>query len=596
VVGNFTVNSGGTIVVNGPTTVNGNLSLTAGDASATSIIDDNLGALSVTGTTTVASSGGVVLDGANDFGTLMFNGITGASTFSDINNLTVSGNATGAMTVTAGGAGGVPGPWALTLGTMNVGSLIATAGTGGGGDSGTVTQLADTALHVENTASFKSTNANIVIGNNGNSFGRVAVDAGNGAVTLVEDGTLKLGNLIGRGSSSITSRFGSIIEDSANDNSISNNGTLTLNAVNGSISIGNTTHTAGVTVGNLTAVVLNAPNGSASIITNNTVSLGATNVNSLAVMATNNITQSAGVKVFGSATFNSTAGNVVLSNSTNNFGRLSLTVGGASRNITITEGGTLNLGTVSMPANSSGNFSATSLSGDIVDNGFGGVKFGGTIVGQTANVGTGIVTLVASNGNIVLDDLTTEFVTNGGVVFNAQNVTLKPLGQSTIYLGAAGTSSVAGNLTVQSSVGSIANNGDLNISGNASFETGTGNISVTSAGNRFGTVQFVGNQVSISQVNDMNIVRGSQAIGQAQLASTGSYITIAEGTGLVSFGNTVSMVASGNITLPDALQAVGQLSVNASGTKDLSALSVSGDLNGQVPVNLGTGAYVPPQN
>ena len=245
-----------------------------------------------------------------------------------------------------------------------------------------------------------------------------------------------------------------------------------------------------------------------------------------------------------------------------------------------------------MPASSTGNFTATSVSGDIIDTGLGGVRAGGAI----GSVGTGIVTLAALNGNIVLDDPTTDFPTTGGVVFNAQNVTLSPLGQANIVLGSANLASVAGNLTVTSAIGNITNAGDLNIAGTASFQTGNGNITVGQSGNRFGTVRFIGNQVSISQVNDMNLLKGSTAIGPAQLASTGSYVTIAPtGTGVISFGNTVGISASSSITLPDFVQAVGQMTVNAAGTKDLSALSIAGDLGGQTPVNLGTGTYVAPQ-
>jgi len=603
-VGNLTVNSGGAIVVDGGILVTGSASLTAADTGASSITDNNtVGRMQVAGVTTLSSAGAIVLDGGQDFSSIMLNGVSGNTTVYDLNNVSISGNATGAVNVRAGAntvVGVIAAPWALTLGNMNVGSLEARAQDGGGGISGTVTQLAGTSLHVENLAAFFAEEASIIIGNNGNSFGRVeATVAGTAAatktLTIVEDGTLKVGTISNaRGNSTVTSRFGSIIEDTLNNVTVTNNGTLTLNAVNGSILLGNTTHTAGVTTGNLTAAVINAPTGAAAIITNNQVALGNVNANSLTVTTTagtGNITQSQGLKVFGSASFVS-AGNIVLSNTTNNFGRVALTTSGAAKNITITEGGTLNLGNVSMPASATGNFTATSVGGDIIDTGLGGVRPGGAI----GSVGTGIVTLAALNGNIVLDDPTTDFPTSAGVVFNAQNVTLSPLGQANIVLGSANLASVAGNLTVTSAIGNITNAGDLNIAGTASFQTGNGNITVGQSGNRFGAVRFIGNQVSISQVNDMNILKGSTAIGPAQLASTGSYVTISpDGSGVVSFGNTVGISASSSITLPDAVQAVGQMTVNAAGTKDLSALSIAGDLGGQTPVDLGTGTYVAPQ-
>ena len=603
-VGNLTVNSGGAIVVDGGILVTGMASLTAADTGASSITDNNtVGRMQVAGATTLSSAGAIVLDGGQDFSSIVLNGVSGNTTVYDLNNVSISGNATGAVNVRAGAnsvVGVIAAPWALTLGNLNVGSLDARAQDGGGGISGTVSQLAGTSVHVENLAAFFAEEASIIIGNNGNSFGRVeATVAGTAAatksITIVEDGTLKVGTISNaRGNSTVTSRFGSIIEDTLNNVTVTNNGTLTLNAVNGSILLGNTTHTVGATSGNVTAAVINAPTGAAAIITSNQIALGNVNANSLTVTSTGgtgNITQSQGLKVFGSASFVS-AGNIVLSNTTNNFGRVALTTSGAAKNITITEGGTLNLGNVSMPASATGNFTATSVGGDIIDTGLGGVRPGGAI----GSVGTGIVTLAALNGNIVLDDPTTDFPTSAGVVFNAQNVTLSPLGQANIVLGSANLASVAGNLTVTSAIGNITNAGDLNIAGTASFQTGNGNITVGQSGNRFGAVRFIGNQVSISQVNDMNILKGSTAIGPAQLASTGSYVTISpDGSGVVSFGNTVGISASSSITLPDAVQAVGQMTVNAAGTKDLSALSIAGDLGGQTPVDLGTGTYVAPQ-
>ena len=79
------------------------------------------------------------------------------------------------------------------------------------------------------------------------------------------------------------------------------------------------------------------------------------------------------------------------------------------------------------------------------------------------------------------------------------------------------------------------------------------------------------------------------------LASTGGNVTISNvGGGAVSFGNTASISASGSIILPKLVQAVGTLTLTASGTKDLSALSLASDLSGKAPVNVGTGTYLPP--
>jgi len=611
--------------------------VTLGGATNTSITQSG-GTLNVTGTTSIASPGNALLFRGNDFNNVVLANSTGGALVNDINNLTISGNAAGTVTARAGAnSGGTVGTsplageanaWSLTIGQINVGSLIAVASNGGSGNSGTITQTTGTRIHSENLASFNSTNNNIVIGNNGNNFGRVEVTVsstdGSRTVTVVEDGTMKLGTLNSRGNTTLTSRFGSIIEDPAANVTVTQNGTLTANAVNGSILLGNTTHTAGTTGGNLVTVIANAPQGAVAFQSSANLTLG--NVTALSIIATSgsNIAQSSGsrIAVFGASNFTA-VNNITLSSETNNFGRVSLTTTSANTNIAVTESGTLNIGTVAMgdrgmaatttvpvlPATpavaGSGNFTATSVNGDIIDTGLGGAKFGGLIAPSgssnagTLLSGTGVVTLNATNGNIVLDDPTTDFHTVTGVVFAARNVTLAPLGGTSvtplpIRLGAPGAIATATNLEVRSAIGSITNGGPITVTDDAYFQTGNSNITLNDVGNRFGTVRFSGNQVRITQTNDINIVTGSSALGLAEFVS-GSYIAITNRGGSVTFGSTANFTAAGSITLPKLLQAAGTLTVNAAGTKDLSALSISADLAGRTPLNLGTGTYLPPQ-
>lgn len=603
ITGNLTVNSGGTIAATGALAVAGDLSLIAADPSATSITQTT--GISATGVTTLASSGNIVLTNVgNNFNSVVFNGVTGNARVDDANNITASGNATALVDVRAGANNGIGGAFAVTLGNLKVGSLNAQAqdGTGGtgGGISGTITQTAGTAIHSEGVASFTAEGANIVINNAGNNFGRLNATAGTAGITLRENGTIKLGVISNNGSNTtITSETGSIIEDSAIGSAATSytttNATISLNAANGSIQLGGLTNVVAgpVTAGGSTRITASAPNGSVQLFSSGTnVTIDTITANSFSMNNTGggNLTQAGnGIKSFGAASFTSGA-NMTLTNSGNNFGRVSITSTSASKNITITEGGTLNLGTVTMVGGATGNFTATSTSGDIIDTGLGGVKLGG-VAGVAPAPGTGIVTLSAPTGNIILDDPTTDFATTGGVVFNGGNVTLSGLGQTTIWLGAPNAASTAGNLTVTSAIGSIGNSGNLTVSGNAFFQAGAGNIALSQTANQFGSIRFVGNQVSIAQSNNMNIQTGSSAIGLAQLASTGGNITIVNvGGGPVSFGSNVGMTASGSITIPKLLQAVGTLTVNAAGIKDLSALSLSADLSNKVPVNLGTGA------
>ncbi len=610
--------------------------VTLGGATNTSITQSS-GTLNVKGTTSITAPGNALLFRGNDFTNVVMANSTGGALINDINNLTISGNAAGTVTARAGASGnatlGVGAPtteanaWALTLGQLNVGSLIAISANGGSGNSGTLTQASGTRIHSENLASFTTTNNTITINNTGNNFGRVEIAANAGGsvnITIQEDGTMKLGNLTGRGNTTLTSRFGSIIEDPAANVTVTQNGTLTTNAVNGSILLGNTTHTAGTTGGNLVTVVANAPQGAVAFQSSANLTLG--NITALSIIATSsgNILQSSGsrVAVFGASNFTA-VNNITLSSTTNNFGRVSLTTTSANRNIAVTESGTLNIGTVAMgdrgsPATTtvpvlaatpavagSGNFTATSVNGDIIDTGLGGAKFGGLIApagssnAGTLLSGTGVVTLNATNGNIMLDDPTTDFHTVTGVVFAARNVTLAPLGGTSvtplpIRLGAPGAVATATNLEVRSAIGSITNGGPITVTDDAYFQTGNSNITLNDVGNRFGTVRFSGNQVRITQANDINIVTGSSALGLAEFVS-GSYIAITNRGGSVTFGSTANFTAAGSITLPKLLQAAGTITVNAAGTKDLSALSISADLAGRTPLNLGTGTYLPPQ-
>lgn len=603
VAGNLTVNSADQITSTGGvlTTVGGNLSLTAANTGASAITQTASSRFLVNGTTTIAASGNVSLNQGNDFvGAVILNqaATTGDIVVNDHNNITISGTTGGNLNVQAGAtAFSVDAPWNVVLGNLSVGSLNATATNGGGGNSGTITQAAGTSVFSAGTFRATTNNANIVLANNGNNAGRVefftngATNNGTGTISYTEDGTIRLGNIASNSNITLTSRFGSIIEDTNANSSYHVRATLNASAPNGSILIGGTTNTTTTTTANVATLIASAPTGSVVVMSNNNVNLNSVNANSLTVNVTNNITQTNGLSIFGGASF--TAGrNITLTNNANNFGPVSLNVTSTNNNIAVTEGGTLNLRKIAMAGAGNGTVTLTSLNGDIIDTGLGGVVAGGTI----ASPGSGVVTLTAANGNIVIDDPTTDFATNSGIAFNAQNVTLSPLGNAQLVLGAAGVTSVAGNLTATSAIGSIANAGDLNIAGAATFTTGNGNIQLGQSGNRFGSVRFTGNQIAINQVNDMSIVRGSTAIGAAQLSSSTGSVTInTTGSGIVSFGSTATIAAGANITLPDFLQAVGVVTVNAPGTKDLSALSIQGDLAGQTPVNLGTGTYTPPQ-
>src|SRR6185369_13160692 len=105
------------------------------------------------GVTTVNSP--ALLTGANEFAGVVLGNVSGAVLVNDVNDLSLSGSASGLVTAVAGGTGApIANTWALSLGNLNVASLTGVAANGGGGNSGAITQVSGSTLHSENTASF----------------------------------------------------------------------------------------------------------------------------------------------------------------------------------------------------------------------------------------------------------------------------------------------------------------------------------------------------------------------------------------------------------------------------------------------------------
>ena len=604
---NVTLNASGTISVAGG--LFANLTLNATNvAAAGNAISQATTFVTVNNTLTVGAAAGAVALGGNTSNTianLVVNETPGGITVGTTGNLTVRGSTSGAVTARAG-VSAAAGTYGISLGNLTAGSLTLSAANGTGnvtadGVSGAITQQTGTSLAVFGPISATTFGGNITLANANNNFGRINLDTGSpasGVITLVERDTAKLGTIASTGSATITSSFGGVIEDTV-DGTTLNVPRLNVTANAGSILLGGTTQTLAVTTGNVATATLTT-GGAASITSTANLTLAASSANSLTASTTQNLAQSGKLSVYGLSTFTA-GGNITLGDSGNNFGPVSATVVGAGSSISITENNTLNLRKVTMAAGSTGNFTAQSVNGDIVDSGLGGVVPGGRT--GLGNSGTGLVSLTAQNGNVVIDDPTSDIATSAGVSFNAKNVTLSVLGgngTTPIVLGSAGvTSTAAGNLTVTSATGNIGNAGNVTATGLATLQTGNGTIGLTAAGNQFGSVRFSSaaqgaSTVVISQSGNMNVLTGSSAVGGVTLASGGNITITNSGGGVVSFGNTALFSATGSITLPKLVQAAGTISVNAAGTKDLSALSLSGDLGSKTPVSFGAGSYLPP--
>lgn len=595
---NATLNASGTISVAGGLFANLTLNATNLAASANAISQATT-FTTVNNTLTVGATAGAVALGGNTSNTianLVVNETPGGITVGTTGNLTVRGSTSGAVTASAG-VSNIAGTYGISLGNLTAGGLTLTAANGTGniatdGVSGAITQQTGTSLGIFGPISATTFGGNITLANANNNFGRIVLSTGSlasGVITLVERDTAKIGNLNSANAATVTSTFGSIVEDTVGLTQL-NVPSLTATANAGSINLG----TAGVTSGTISAATLNA-SGAVAILSSGNLTLAASSGNTLTATAGGNLAQSGRLSVYGLTSLNA-VGNITLGDAANNFGPISATVTGAGSSISITEGGTLNLRKVTMANASTGGFTAQSVNGDIVDSGLGGVIPGG----RNGGVGSAAVSLTAQNGNIILDDPTTDIATSGGVNFNAKNVTLSVLGAAPIVLGSAGTTSVAaGNLTVTSATGDIANAGNITATGAATFQTGNGSINLSAAGNQFGSLRFSSalagaSTVNIVQSGNMNVLTGSTAVGGVTLASGGNITVSNSGGGVVSFGGTALLSATGSITLPKLVQAVGTITVNAGGTKDLSALSLAGDLGSKAPVSFGAGSYLPP--
>jgi hypothetical protein len=637
---NLTLNATDSVlfqVLSGQSLTTNRLQVTAGSSNATAISSANIGGnrnFTNNGILTLTTPGGVQLTHEqNNFNIVSFANVTGDSFVYSRSSFTANGTTPGNVTVAAGTMNStdpIGGQYNMMLGDLRVGGNLTAYALNGltditgltatapgtidapvaiAGISGSVMQQnATTSVAVSNVTTFVTAGGNVQITNNNNSFGRVNASTGGqpalvgatGNISITEYDTLRVGTILTNGTANLTSRFGSIIEDPIGSNITV--GRLIANAPSGSILLGNV---SGLTTGNIAAANITA-GGAASITSIGNIVLGSVQANSLSVTA-NNISQSAPLSVFGLASFtagnnttptlSTTTGSIVLNDPANNFGPIAITTINGNQAVSITENSTLNLRTVNMPAGgSNGTFTANSINGDIIDSGLGFVRLGGTVANNVASSGSAIVTLTATNGNIVIDDPTSDILTNAGVAFNARNVTLSVLGTpgATLALGANNTASVAtGNLTVSSAQGNIGSTGRFNVGGLASFTTGLGNIQIDQPNIGFGQLAFSGNQVRITEAGNMNILSSSRASGPVQLISGGSIEIVPVGTQVATFGNVVNLQATNDIILR-AMQALGTVTLVHGGTANLSALRISDLLGSPQWVSAAPERVIPP--
>lgn len=437
---------------------------------------------------------------------------------------------------------------------------------------------------------FKGGSVNV--SQSGHNFGKITIDtsANNGAATIVEGGTLNLKNVqTGKGNFSATSANGDIIEaggTGAIGTVGSTFGSVTLSAPNGAVTLDGTNNVGNTTVAgaySLTAMKSSTLKNAPSIVLG-TTSVSSGNITVQTTGANTDITQKSGatINAYGASSFTANGtGNVTLDQSGNQFGALTLAT--TSGLVTVKESTTMNLKAVT----TSGKFTATSENGDIVD----------TASGSTGLTGaTGASVFTAAKGNLSLANTKNDFATvtlntagNASIadinqiVFDASTIG----GDLTVTAAGSGTPTISQTLT-----------GALTVTGNATFlaTDAASQITLTNTANQFGPVRFTvgSNGAVIDEATTFNLRAGSFATGAVTINTGGDFIT--SGVGGSSFtGSGLTIFASGTI-IPSAgsLLVTGTFTVSSVSTKDLSALSKSGNLAGKDPVNMGVGSYVAP--
>lgn len=544
-----------------------------------------VGTLATNGTVNLtAGSGGISAPSLTVSAVTVKSG--GAVSLINTKALTVNGNISGTGTAS----------YTASAGDLTIGSYVSgtTGATTFAATDGKVTDSV-TGIGIYGPVAFNGKSVSVTKA--GHSFGAVSVNtaANNGDAAIVESGYLNLGTInTGTGAFTGSSTNGGVLQSGS-----LTAGNVTVSALQGTVSLNNAANAIGGTVtatsmGNLT-IVNNAAIKLGSLTTNGNLSVDTST-------ASGNITQASGSSIYsyGATSFKSaTTGAILLTNSGNQFGGLTLTTGSGA--IKVTEQTTLNLKAV----NTSGSLDATSTAGAIVDSqaADADINVGGTatLTASSINISKKKATIGTVIGNATAGDFT--LTTGAGLIATVNatgNATINPTGALVF-----GNSTIGGDLAVHGGTTTIAQNGPLNVAGNVTL-WGTG-FTLNDATNQFGPVQLHNSSAalttSITESGTFNLRAGSVSQGQVVITTGGDFVT--SGTGGSSFtggaatnATTAGLIIhapNGTITFGTGSVVVTTgLTVDASGTKDLSLLSKAGNLNGIDPFNLGTGTLVPP--
>ncbi len=368
--GNLDVDSGGNVTVTGTVNVDGSANIDAnanGGSTGGTIADTGAGVLDIEGATTLdAGDQNVALDNANNDFTGVVNVTNAANVALDDQNELILGNVNTAGNLDVDTAGSVE-----VTGTVAVGGDANIDTNANGGPGGTISDTGAGRVDVEGSTTLDANGNDIALDNAGNDFtGAVSIVSG-GDVTLVDQNAIDLGNSNVSGNLNVDA--GGAITDSG---TLDVNGSTTLDANGNPITLDTATN-------DFTGPVSIVSGGNVTLVDQNAIDLGDSNVNGNLNVDATQITDSGTVDVNGSTTLDANGGNITLDTPTNDFtGPVSIVSAG---NVNLVDQNALNLGA----SNIAGNLDVLA-GGNVTDSGT--ISVGGNACVETTT-------------NIVLDQL-----------------------------------------------------------------------------------------------------------------------------------------------------------------------------------------------
>ncbi len=579
-INNLTLQAGNSITLNNSTitlTSAGNhpggvFTATFNDGGATAADRDaGTAAFTMNGTSAINASGGITIQSGNFAGTPGDVTLTSLSTTPNniaqtSGNIVVMNNAVAGQNISVSGtlatdgvsasggstAGQSAGSIQLTasgsVSLVGVGSTLSAAGGSGhggqaGGDGGSISLTTGTTLSIAGTID--------------TSGGVGAPVGGPGSVTLDNTGSATGAGLIATG-------------------------TLNLNGAGNVGTVGTPLSTT------ITALALNKTGGDSFVSDTGALAVQGSTTGNLNVTAAGDITQGASLVVGATANFNAgAANNITLNNAANDFATAQFT----GNNVSVHDVNAIDLGgsTIhgNLTVNAGGNITE---SGALLVNQAGKTAaFTTTGVGADILLGSGAnnftaVTVAASGGGSILDlslrnvspaaavpALPATIAGNLSLIFNNAAIALPG-----ITVGGNLSVTAGGNIT---QTGPLVNNtpGDV-----ASFSAGAHNITLNNAGNDFTTAQFTGNNVSVTDVNGIDM--GTSTIAGTLTVNAGG--AIMENGGPMTNGGTATFNAGVNdITLNNPANNFGtvqftgnNVSVQDANGIDIGASTIGGNL------------------